>query len=168
MPQGKYQPRRRNNRFDSTLGFPGEGPSQVAGAKQDRPRVVQGNTLHQKVISLPSQAVSMFVRTKRKMHLIQGPPGPDLSHPLRTGRRLAPSTAQDESRSPTPDGGVEEGLMLESLSDDHNTPAPRQPQAATQLIQSDPIRAPVETQQKSCRPRLQSLAGRSDQGNAKR
>jgi hypothetical protein len=116
--RGASQPRRRGHIFDSTLGFPGEGPSQTAGAKQDRPRVIRGHALHQKVISLPSQAVSLFVRTGRNTQLTQGPPSPDLPHSCRTGRQLFPSTTQDETRYPTPDCWVEDNRTAERISDD--------------------------------------------------
>ncbi len=107
--------------------------------------MVRGTTRSQKVISLPSQAVSMFVRTSRNRHLIQGPPGPDLSHSLRLGRRLFPSTTPEETRSPTPVDWAEEGPIAERLSNESSTPAPRRSQADVQLLEAEPAMAPVDT-----------------------
>jgi hypothetical protein len=121
-PGAAPQPRRRSDRFDSTLGFPGEGPSQLAGATQPRPRVFLGNGLHQKVISLPSQAVSLFIRRRPQAPLIQGPTGPDMPLPPSTVRRLFPAASQEDQFS-VPDCGIDDSPTEEKLKAGHYTPA---------------------------------------------
>ncbi len=121
-PGAAPQPRRRSDRFDSTLGFPGEGPSQLAGATQPRPRVFRGNGSHQKVISLPSQAVSLFIRRRPQAPLIQGPTGPDMPLPPSTVRRLFPAASQEEQFS-MPDSGIDDSPMEENLKSGQYTPA---------------------------------------------
>jgi hypothetical protein len=130
-PGAAPQSRRRSDRFDSTLGFPGEGPSYVAGATQNRPRVFRGKGRHHKVISLPSQAVSLFVRTRPRAPLTQGPMGPDMPFPPSTVRRLFPSVQQEG-----------DSLVSASTTEDsqwtRNRTSDQSPSATTTILDSPP------------------------------
>ncbi len=95
---------------------------QLAGTKQHRPRVFQGRGLNQKVISLPSQAVSLFVRTRPRAPLTQGPTGPAMPFPPSTGRRLFPSAQQEDEFSML-DSGEDDSQTAEDRKTGHETPA---------------------------------------------
>ncbi len=95
---------------------------QLAGTKQHRPRVFRGSDIHQKVISLPSQAVSLFVRTRPIAPLTQGPTGPAMPFPPSTGRRLFPSEQQEDQFSML-DSGEDNSQTTENCKTGHATPA---------------------------------------------
>jgi hypothetical protein len=130
------QPRRRTKNFDSTLGFPGEGP---LGTTQRRLRVLRGSSSNKKVISLPSQAVSMFVRPRPDTLLTHGPSGPAISHLPCANRRLFPSTQHKEHRSSLGEGSEVSPMTGDLFSatpkaeDQPGTPPPDQPPAREQI-----------------------------------
>ncbi len=136
------QPRRRTKIFDSTLGFPGEGPAHTWGTTQRRPRVLRGHSSNQKVISLPSQAVSMFVRPRTDAPLTHGLLGPAMSHLPCAARRLFPSTQHKDHMSPLDEGSeispMTGGLISPTTpSEDQPGSSPlQQPPAGDQIISS--------------------------------